>query len=145
MFFLPQFLVLAGNGVNHMFGREKKAIYRMSERYGSRESINPIDAYRQLESPSFSLQIFLDNWHEIASVLRYPDPSKMRLEDDLLEVINLNNTGIIQAEFEDVYEVLEAIDARRKPRGASFEKAVDSKLQLDFVRDLIVYLCKHLD
>jgi len=117
-----------------MFGNEKSASAQMSDMCEGRESVDLKLLYEKLGRIEITFESFSRRWRLLAETLNYPEPEKMRIDDELSEVIKLNNTSIFQADFEDSYEILQAIDID------SFHAAIDSGIELKTVKDALLAL-----
>ena len=119
----------------------KSAKTNMINKYGSRECYDLKSIFNDFSNFSLPYDYFYKYWIEVASVLNYPDARQMRKSDDVLEVIKLNNTNIFYSQFEDAYEVLQSIDCLQTPHETSFEEAIDMKVELNSIEDMISFLC----
>ena len=117
-----------------MFNFFKSPLLRMSEEFGQREKIDLEILYSDYLVLVTSFECFLNAWNSIAKTLRYPDSKQMRSDDRLTHILNLNNAKLFHSEFEDSYEILQAIDIK------VFHEAIDRRIELNTIKDLVIAL-----
>ena len=116
-----------------MFGHKKKVLSRMQEAFGARELRELKSLHAEFEANAIPLSEFAEKWEAVARALNYPDARQMRPDDRLDLVMGINNEGLIlrHADFEDAYEIIQAIDVD------AFHRAIDGKVKLETIKDVI--------
>lgn len=117
-----------------MFTSRMNAVKKMKEYVVGRE-IQDIEAiWEGLFKNKSSFVDFADLWRSLAKLLNYPDFRLMRVSDQLSELIDLNNTNLFRAEYEDELEIIQALDVEK------FHYAADNGLVFESIADVLSFM-----
>lgn len=118
----------------NIFWKKKIALQKMSEKFDSRQKISVKEIYEHRKNPQTIFSNFSEIWNHISELLNYPHSGKMRCDDELSLIIQLNNNGIGHAYFEDTLEILQCLNIEL------FHKATDNKMSFETIEHLISFI-----
>ncbi len=113
----------------------------MKKNYENRKDIDLESLFKANYENEASYEYFYKAWKAISSALNYPRMRCMRVEDRLEDLMRTNNSSFFYSEFDDEYEVISFIDINLGGTNL-FYLAVDSKLQIETVDDILRFILK---